>query len=83
MVLGCGRARLGWHSRLSEVVGLIGVSELVASPDVGGSFSSGGRGGLARLRASRRYLIFITRLRLWRDLDVMVERPWSSRSTVS
>jgi hypothetical protein len=71
-VLGWGRTGLGWPSRLIELIGLIGASELVVSPDIGGSFSSGGRGGLARLRASRRYLLFITRLRLWRDLDVMV-----------
>ena len=74
--MGGGCTKLGLQTS-GELDGLVGAGGGV-STEIGGSFSSGGRGGLprlARLRASRRYRSLIARLRLLRDLDVMVGTP--------
>ena len=69
--MGGGCTKLGLQSS-SELDGLVGVWEGGISSEIGGSFLSGGLPRLARLRASRRYRSLIARLRLLRDLDVMV-----------
>ena len=69
--MGGGCTKLGLQTS-GELDRLVGALEVGVSTEIGGSFPSGGLPRLARLRASRRYLSLITRLRLLRDLDVMV-----------